>query len=100
VELRSGEQLHYEVLMLLKFVIIAIVVYLLIKLFSKGTPKREERTGYSRFQKPSAGEDLVEDPVCHTYIPVSSALMMNVDGKTVYFCSQKCLDAYVLESKR
>lgn len=86
--------------MLIKFIIIAIAIYLLIKLLKPGSPKRETRAGYSRCQKPAAGEDLVEDPVCHTYIPVSSALKLHVEGRTLYFCSQKCLDAYVLENKK
>jgi YHS domain-containing protein len=86
--------------MLIKFIIIGVAIYLLIKLLKPGVSKRETRAGYSRYQKPVAGEDLVEDPVCHTYIPLSSALKMEVDGRTLYFCSQKCLDAYVRENKK
>lgn len=86
--------------MLIKFIIVAVAVYLLIKLLKPGPAKREARAGYSRYQKPAVGEDLVEDPVCHTYIPVSSALKKEIDGRTLYFCSQKCLDAYVRENKK
>ena len=87
--------------MLIKFIIIAVAIYLLIKLLKPSAPKREMRAGDNRYQKkPAAGEDLVEDPVCHTYIPVSSALKLHVEGKTLYFCSQKCLDAYVIENKK
>jgi YHS domain-containing protein len=86
--------------MLFKLVIFVIVLYLLFKLLKKGLPRGEGKTAHNPLQKPSAGEDLVEDPVCHTYIPLSTALKVNVDGKTVYFCSQKCLETYVQENKR
>ncbi len=41
-----------------------------------------------------AKEDLVEDPHCGTYIPLSGAYRETIDGKAVYFCSPKCLDEY------
>lgn len=42
----------------------------------------------------TGGEDLVEDPCCHTYIPISDALPWKEPGNTKYFCSQKCLEKY------
>ena len=71
--------------MILRLVIIAIVLYLVYKVIRKlmtpsggrATPLRNE---------PQSGEDLVEDPYCHTYLPVSQAVKREVDGKTVYFC--------------
>lgn len=86
--------------MLLKLVIVVIAVYLFYKLLRKGPPQEVGGKGEGRYLKPAAGEDLVEDPVCHTYIPVSSALKMNVDGQTVCFCSQKCLETYAQENKK
>jgi len=83
--------------MLLKLVIVVIAIYLFYKLLRKNSSSAGESRGYKREQKPAGGEDLVEDPVCHTYIPESSALKLNVDGKTVCFCSQKCLETYVQE---
>lgn len=85
--------------MFFKLVIIIFVVYLLFRLLKKGSSDRGARSAYSSYQKPVTGEDLVEDPVCHTYIPVSAALKINANGKTLYFCSQKCLDRYLSENK-
>jgi len=45
-------------------------------------------------RSPSTGEDLVEDPYCHTYVPISDACKGNFDGKNFYFCSKKCQEAY------
>jgi YHS domain-containing protein len=84
--------------MFVKLIIVVVAVYLLFKFLKNSASRRPERSGYGRVQKPVGGEDLVEDPVCRTYIPVSSAVKAVVDGKTVYFCSQKCLDAYEQET--
>lgn len=40
-------------------------------------------------------EDLVEDPFCHSYLPQSQAYQAEIDGRTVYFCSEKCYRAFV-----
>lgn len=39
-------------------------------------------------------EDLVEDPNCHTYIPMGEACTLNRDDKTYYFCSRRCMEDY------
>lgn len=43
------------------------------------------------------GEDLVEDPYCHTYVPQSQAHKASIDGQDVYFCSEKCLEKFMSE---
>jgi YHS domain-containing protein len=76
--------------MIMRLVIGIIVVYLLFKLF-KGWRALQ---GPSKPDVPVVGEDLVEDPLCHTYLPVGHAVRAEVDGKIVYFCSRKCLEQY------
>jgi YHS domain-containing protein len=54
----------------------------------------------SRKQKTNASEVkdvLVEDPVCHTLIPKSQAIRCRKNGKTYYFCSEKCCDTFTRE---
>ncbi len=41
------------------------------------------------------GEELVEDPYCHTYIPISQACKKEIAGKEHYFCSKECSEKYV-----
>lgn len=81
--------------MILKLIFGIIVAYLLYKLIKAWNTVK----GPSRANLPAGGEDLVEDPCCHTYVPVSNASRSVIDGKTVYFCSQKCLDTYKKERK-
>jgi YHS domain-containing protein len=80
--------------MILKLVIGIIVIYLLYKLIRKSFPAVGGKPGSARIQTPAAGEELVEDPQCHAYVPVSQAFRTEIDGKAVYFCSQKCLEQY------
>lgn len=35
-------------------------------------------------------EEMVLDPVCGSYVPISAAIPASRDGKTVYFCSEEC----------
>jgi uncharacterized protein len=42
---------------------------------------------------PSGGE-LKKDPVCGTFISMSTALQKKVHGETYYFCSADCRDKF------
>ena len=43
-------------------------------------------------------EDLVQDPVCHIYIPMSQAYKKEISGRTYYFCGKECSDKYKLKN--
>ena len=45
-------------------------------------------------EKTSRGEEMVKDPQCGTYLPKSDAYPVEVDGRTVYFCSPECQTAF------
>jgi YHS domain-containing protein len=76
--------------MWLRLVIGIIVVYLLYRLIKGSKPHK----GSLKRDLPPPGEDLVEDPVCHAYVPVSLACHTSIKGKTMYFCSNSCLEQY------
>lgn len=40
------------------------------------------------------GGSLVRDPVCGTYVEPTRAMTARVSGKTYYFCSERCLQAF------
>jgi len=77
---------------LIRWFLIGFLLYLLYRVIRSSwirTPRR-------RRKKPGDGtvEDMVKDPVCGTYIPKSQAVTIKEGTTTVYFCSQKCADAY------
>ena len=81
--------------MILKLILGIIVAYFLYKLIKAWNTAKVP----SQANLPVRGEDLVEDPYCHTYVPVSHACRTVIDGKMVYFCSQKCLETYKTDRK-
>ena len=42
----------------------------------------------------ASGGELRKDPVCGTFVAVSSSIKQNVDGQVVHFCSTECRDKY------
>ena len=80
--------------MILRWVIGIVLIYLLYKLIRTAFPAVGGKPGPAKIKNPAAVEELVEDPLCHTYVPLSQAFRTEIDGKTVYFCSQKCLEQY------
>ncbi|PNU21702.1 hypothetical protein C2E25_00270 [Geothermobacter hydrogeniphilus] len=45
-------------------------------------------------EKSDAGEEMVKDPECGTYLPRSDALPLTVAGRKEFFCSEACRDAW------
>jgi YHS domain-containing protein len=43
---------------------------------------------------PPKSEDMVKDPCCGVYIPVSEAKCLVVEGKRLYFCSNACMETF------
>lgn len=80
--------------MILKLIIGIVVIYLLFRLIRKGFPNVGGKSAPANIKSHAGGEELVEDPECHAYVPVSQALTREIDGKRAYFCSQKCLEQY------
>lgn len=53
-------------------------------------------SGQARSRAPAPkGELMVRDPVCGTYVVPSHALSARGSDGTVYFCSDKCRQAFV-----
>ncbi len=84
---------------LIRLLIFAFIIYLVYRLVkwivqSPGI-KGRDMPGH---QVPAApGEDLVEDPYCHIYVPMSQAHKAVIDGQDLYFCSETCLGKYISE---
>jgi YHS domain-containing protein len=91
--------------MMFRFLVAVIVIYLIVRLMriirlsykhsrqihSGGVDT--DRSGGHRTA--GAGEDLVEDPQCKTYVPITSAFEWNENGHKIYFCSRACLEKYI-----
>lgn len=75
----------------LRLLILFGLVYLFYRLV-RGTGAGRARSGEGA---DSIKHDiLIEDPVCHTYVPKSQAVSLDQGEKIYYFCSRKCRDAF------
>lgn len=87
---------------LLFFAAVRTVLTWVVKMFvQQQSAGKRQSSGAGRFtQRRSSGEvlqsagELRKDPVCGTFVPVSSAVKRTVNGETLYFCSTECRDRY------
>jgi len=83
----------------LRLLIIGILLYILYRLLIG--PSRKKVRGQKRGAGASGGaiqDVLVEDPVCHTYVPKGQAVQLHHNKQIFYFCSNKCSEIF-LEKK-
>ncbi len=80
----------------LRLVIIGLLLYILYRLLIG--PKKKQVFG-KKNGPATSGSDvqdiLIEDPVCHTYIPKEQAVQLHHDKKLYYFCSDKCCEMFL-----
>jgi YHS domain-containing protein len=61
---------------------------------TQGPPPGQPRTGGTQDAMLQSAGELRKDPVCGTFVPVSTSLKRVVNGETVYFCSADCRDRF------
>jgi YHS domain-containing protein len=87
----------------MKPVLILVAIFLAVRFFKKSYLKRSDdrpasEPGHGRAQgqvPQKEGEEMVLDPVCNSYIPLSTAVHAQVLGKTEYFCTEACRDKFL-----
>jgi YHS domain-containing protein len=70
------------------FIIIAYLLYRLVKAFFQQGKK------YHEMKQEGIIDEMVQDPVCKTYIPRREAFKKTFDGKDILFCSKECADKF------
>ncbi len=81
------------VMRLLLLALLAYIVYAVLRSWLGLLPPRRRSVPPPKVRG-GRGEEMVRDPHCGTYLPRGDALTKSVGGRTRYFCSQKCRDAY------
>ncbi len=46
------------------------------------------------------GEEMVQDPVCSSYVPISSAVSVSAPEGRLYFCSEECRDKFAAKTDK
>jgi YHS domain-containing protein len=73
------------------------------RLFTGGMPAPPSASpthqGSSRDATMQSAGELRKDPVCGTFVPISTSLKRMVNGEAVYFCSTDCRDRFAVTSR-
>ena len=86
--------------MLIRFLIFFILLYVIYKIIRTIKQGKQFAVHSNQYKTTAvAGEELVEDPYCHTYIPISQACRKEIAGKEHYFCSKECSEEYIRKNK-
>jgi YHS domain-containing protein len=82
-----------------RLIIIGVLLYILYRLLVGSDKKKSQSRKQTGTSSGAAVQDvLVEDPVCHTYIPKGQAVRLHHNKQNYYFCSNKCCEEF-LEKK-
>jgi uncharacterized protein len=76
------------------FIILAYLLYRLLKRYFFGPPKPPI---YSRkwSQKSEEEEEMIKDPQCGIYCPKKQMIPLMIEGTLLHFCSEQCKNSYL-----
>lgn len=84
--------------MFFRLLLFFLLIYLMYKIFKSIRQLKSPGNEYGKYNtEVKKGEDLIEDPVCHIYVPISQAFKKEISGRDYYFCSKECSDKYKVE---
>lgn len=76
----------------LRILILVVLLYILFRLLVGA--RRKKGVSAKAHRKVPLNDVLEEDPVCHKLVPRQQAIQYQSQGKTYYFCSQKCCTTF------
>lgn len=72
-----------------------LIVGLLVVLYFLLRSAVRELTGRKEQEPALPGKnDMLQDPVCRTYVPRGTAVSASIGGQTYFFCSQDCAQTF------
>jgi YHS domain-containing protein len=80
--------------MLVRLIILGAAAWLLFRIVRKFLSAGMGDSSRSARPRGSV-DDMVQDPVCGTYVPLREAYRRVVDGETYYFCSERCSELFM-----
>ena len=79
---------------MLKWILIAAVLYLLYRMIESGRRKKDVKNNQD-FQQLVAKGELIKDPICGTYVEKESSISAREGEVVHYFCSYACRDTFL-----
>lgn len=82
----------------LRIVVIAVLLYIAFRLITGGKKNRQPRVDKPEGTDSFPVEDvLMEDPICHSLVPMQQAVKLKHRDTTLYFCSQECCNEFIAQ---
>ena len=82
---------------LLRLLIIIFLIYILYGVVKRVLGAGSKLSG--RDSSPGVISEMVQDPLCKTYIPRNEAYRAVVEGEEILFCSRECAEKYKVKVK-
>jgi uncharacterized protein len=76
-----------------QFILLAAIVYILFHWLRPGKAPAPKPRSFADSLGPI--EEMVQDPVCGMWVPISQAISLPGEEETRYFCSAACRDKYL-----
>jgi YHS domain-containing protein len=86
-----------QIIKVLAILILFYAGYRIVKMFQHR--KSQDVETIQDNASPVRGEDLMQDPLCKTYVPKSQAYVREIEGQSQYFCSRECCEKYLSGKK-
>ena len=80
--------------MILKFALLAVIVYILYRFFINDKRKLQEKEQKEKEERIKS-QEMVQDPVCGTYVDKNTAITVRNGDAVHYFCSYECRQKYI-----
>ena len=80
--------------LLMLFALLRYAISAVARMFSQARnpappPQRANETTQS-----AAGGELKQDPVCGTFVPITTSVKKTINGELIHFCSAACRDKF------
>ena len=89
---------------MLRFIVVSLILTILLRVISstysafmeglRGSGRAGAQTRPRSAARPAAAVQMVRDPVCGTFVVPERAVSIAEGHGRVYFCSEKCRDAF------
>lgn len=77
---------------LILIVLLFIALYFLLRQMFRGftNSNRESKDGSTAQAQDQEQDQMIEDPVCHIFVPKQIAVIETIGGREYCFCSKEC----------
>lgn len=85
---------------MIKFVILLVVAYLFYRAVKNWMIKDQSPHGKVATNTTGEIDDvMIKDPYCGVYFPQRNGVVLNENGRDIYFCSEECKEKYIANKK-